>query len=115
MKLECVHADTCLADYWGGHHLPHVQIPVWYGMTMREIKARLHDELRMGAVGGSDPIVQDDSGEAGDRWYKKAHAAVNRLAPAKKGQRRFFTDIPACADDDAESIYAFFVFVEADQ
>lgn len=24
MKLHCIHADTCLADYWGGHHLRRV-------------------------------------------------------------------------------------------
>lgn len=24
IKLECSHVDTCLPDYWSGHHLPHV-------------------------------------------------------------------------------------------
>lgn len=39
--LECCHADTCFPCYWSGYHLPHVQIPVWRGMTLAEMqKAR---------------------------------------------------------------------------
>ena len=52
-KLECAHVDTCLPDYWSGHHLPHVQIAVWRGMTMRQVKQAIRDELRQGAVMGS--------------------------------------------------------------
>jgi len=111
--LECLHADTCLPDYWGGHHLPHVQIPVYPGMTLKEIKAELHSELNQGAVGGSDERTRDDSGPVGDLWFKKAHAAVNRLKPATKGQRTFFTDLEEPSDDDdTNSVYAFFVFQE---
>ena len=44
MKLECLHADTCLPDYWGGHHLAHVQIPVYRGMTLKAIKESIRDE-----------------------------------------------------------------------
>lgn len=113
MKLEIFHADTCLSDYWGGHHLPHVQIPVYPGMTLAEIKRDLHSELNQGAVSGSDPIVQDGSGEAGDRWYKRAHAAVNRMAPSTKGQRRFFADLEPQSEDD-ESVYAFFIIDAAE-
>jgi hypothetical protein len=32
-KFDIIHADTCLPDYWSGHHLPHVQIPVFNGMV----------------------------------------------------------------------------------
>jgi hypothetical protein len=111
IKLDCSHADTCLVDYWSGHHLPHVQIAVWPGMTLAQIKRELHNELSQGAVAGNEPLTLDDSGPAGDAWYKRAHAAVNRLAPATKGQRSFFRDIEA--GDDCETVYAFFLFVEA--
>lgn len=111
-KLECVHADTCLPDYWGGHHLPHVQIPVMPGMSLREVRDALHSELNEGAVMGSDPIVRDDSGPEGDKWYRRAHAAVNRIRPATKGYRGgHFNDVEV-GDDDSETVYAFFVFVE---
>jgi len=111
-KLECVHVDTCLSSFWSGHHLPHIQIPVYRGMTVKALKEELHSELDQGAVAGSNPIVQDDSGEAGDRWYKKAHAAVNRIRPAVKGTRRLFLDLEESDEDYYESVYAFFVFIE---
>lgn len=108
-KLECVHVDTCLPDYWGGHRLPHVQIPVHNGMSLREVKEALHSELHEGAVLGSDaPNIDLD--EDVEKWYYRAHAAVNRIKPAVKGQRRFFTDIEE-SDNDDMAVYAFFVFV----
>lgn len=113
MKLECVHIDTCLSDYFGGDARPHVQIPVYKGMSFKAIKADIHSELNQGAVGGNDSVVWDDSGDDGDRWYKKAHAAVNRMKPAVKGQRSFFNDLEE-QTDDSESVYAYFIFVEAD-
>lgn len=70
MKLECAHADTCLPDYWCGHHRPHVQIPVTPGMSLKAIKEEIRNALWQGAVSGS------------------------------------------CDDENAETVYAFFVFVE---
>ncbi|MNZ82386.1 hypothetical protein D3C78_1010820 [compost metagenome] len=123
MKLECVHADTCLSEYWSGHHLPHVQIPVWNGMSLKEIKAAIKDELRQGYVMGngddarllSDDFVGPTDEERADKLTKAAYAAVNRMKPAKKGQRKFFTELDKVGDDEwdtVETIYAFFVFVE---
>lgn len=115
MKLECLHADTCLPDYWGGHHLAHVQIPVWRGMTLKAIKESIRDELRMGAVCGSDEIaclLSDDYGndeKLADDVTRAAYAAVNRIKPARKGQRRFFTDLEE-QEEDSEPVYAYFVF-----
>lgn len=114
--LEAVHVDTCLPCYWSGHHLAHVQIPVYRGMSLKAIKDALHSELNEGAVAGSDERTRDDSGEEGDKWYAAAHAAVNRIKPEKKGQRQFFMDLEE-PDDHAlydDSVYAFFVFVEQD-
>ena len=112
MKLECKHADTCLPDYWSGHHLAHVQIPVYQRMTLKMIKEELHSELNQGAIAGNEPLTQDDSGPDGDKWFKAAHAAVNRIKPATKGQRSFFNDLEE-PDEDSETVYAFFVFDEA--
>lgn len=111
--LELVHADTCLSDYWPGHHLAHVQTPVYKGIHLSEVKAQLHSELNQGCVMGNDERTQDDSGDVGDKWYKKAHAAVNRLKPAVKGKRRMFETLEETPDDDnSETVYAYFVFVE---
>lgn len=110
--LECVHADTCLPDYWGGHHLAYVSIPVYGPMSLTDIKQAIHSELNQGAIGGSDERTRDGSGEIGDAWFYRAHAAVNRIKPSKKGKRRFFTDVET-PDDGEDSVYAYFVFREA--
>jgi len=107
-KLNCHHADTCFSDYWGGHHLPHLQIPACKGMTLKAVKSALHDELDQGAVAGNEPLTQDDSGPEGDKWYKRAHAAVNRLKLDRDYVGRLFVDIDT-QDDDEETIWAFFV------
>jgi hypothetical protein len=122
-KLECAHADTCLPDYWSGHHLPHVQIAVWRGMTMRQVKQAIRDELRQGAVAGSTDaarllsadMVAPEEEKRADQVTRAAYAAINRLKPAKKGARRLFTDLEETPDEfDGESVYAFFIFVGED-
>lgn len=115
-KYECCHVDTCLPDYWGGHHLPHIQIPVWPGMTLKEIKRLLHNELSQGAIAGSDMPGEHEEIEKFWKLVRKFKAAVNRLQPAKKSQRRFFRNIEASEDDDDDtsSVYAYFVFMEAE-
>jgi hypothetical protein len=115
--LECCHVDTCLPDYWGGHHLPHVQIAVWPGMTMAQIKQAIRSELSQGAVMGStddarllsaDMVAPEEERRA-DMLTRRAYAAVSRMTPARKNQRRFFTDLEQTEDDDS-TVYAFFVF-----
>lgn len=117
-KLELCHADTCLPDYWSGHHRAHLQIPVYAGMTLKAIKQALKDELIQGAVAGSDRlayllssdfVAPDDEKEA-NAATKAAYAAINRMKPEKKGQKRFFTDLEPC-DEYADAVYAFFVFM----
>ena len=116
MKLECCYADTCLPDYWSGHHLPHVMIPIRKGMTLKEIKEYIKLELSNGAIMGSTEnarllsadLVRADEVKQADMVTRAAYAAVNRIKPANKGQRRFFNDIEF---DEFETVYAFFVFV----
>lgn len=111
--LECVHLDTCLPDYWGGHHLAWVCIPIYKALSLAEIKSAIHSELNQGAIGGSDERTRDDSGEIGDTWFYRAHAAVNKIKPSKKGKRRFFTDVETPKDDESDNcVYAYFVFRE---
>lgn len=122
IKFECCHVDTCLPDYWGGHHLPHVSIPVYPGMSMKAIKDAIKSELLHGAVCGNTKeakmlyrsYVGPDNASYADACTKAAYAAVNRMKPAKKGQRKFFTDIEESSEDDDCSVYAYFVFVMED-
>ena len=103
--LDCAHADTCLPDYWGGHHLPHIAVPVWHGMTLAELKRSLLSEINEGAIAGSFDSLPD-------RWYMRARAAIQRIKPARKGARRLFLDLEPCADEDWCDVMAFFVFTE---
>lgn len=113
-KLECAHVSTCLPDYFGGHHLAWVCIPIYKALSLVEIKSAIRSELNQGAIGGSDERTRDDSGEIGDAWFYRAHAAVNRIKPTKKGQRRFFADVETPNGDESEDcVYAYFVFCEA--
>ena len=116
--LELCHADTCLPDYWSGHHRAHLQIPVYRGMTMRQIKQELNQALNE-HVSGSEPLADtlNYAGEASeadaDQAHKRARAAINRMKPAKPNTRRYFMDLeaPDEEDDGTETIYAFFVFM----
>jgi hypothetical protein len=112
MKLELCHIDTCLTDYWCGHHRLHISIPVYKGMALWEIKSALHGEISQGAFCGSDALA-DALREGDSAVYRACKAAINRLAPAKKGQRKFFVDLKETIEDDyQDQVYAYFVFVE---
>ena len=121
IKFECCHADTCLSDYWSGHHLPHVQIPVYRGMTLKDVKDAIRSELSQGAVTGStdnarllsDDMVREDEVKQADRVTRAAYAAVNRMRLADKRKRKLFMDLEEIDEENdcCDSIYAFFVFV----
>lgn len=110
MKLTCAHADTCLPDYWSGHHLPHISVPVSRDMTFEQLRAALIDELRAGAVAGAD-ATPETTYECDD-WYAAACVAVERdVQPRVPGTERPFWNLSDRDDDDAEPVYAYFVFV----
>jgi len=114
--LEWAHAETSLPDYWRGHHLPHVAVPVWRGMTLTALKQAIRHELRQGYVSGSCDaarVLQADymapAEEAvADALTRAAYAAVNRIKPARKGQRKLFTDLDD-ATEEGPDVYAYFV------
>lgn len=120
MKMTCAHADTCLPDYWGGHRLPHVQIPVTRRkMSLAEIRRAIRSELAQGAVMGSCDearllsydYVSDE--KRADALTRAAYAAVNRdVRGARKGQRYVDTGVTEFGYDE-ETVYMFFVFKEA--
>ena len=110
MKLICAHADTCLPDYWGGHHLPHVAVPVSRDTTFADLRAAIIDELRMGAVAGADATPEDTY--ENDEWYDAVCEAVERdVRPPGPGVRYPFHDLDISEDEGSESVYAYFVFV----
>ena len=120
MKMSCVHADTCLPDFWSGHHLPHVSIPVHNGMSFKAVREEIIAELRHGFVMGNSEdaelmrfdLVSPDKEARADALTRAAYAAVNRdVKPAKKGARNAFPDLEPDLEPDSDEVYAYFVFV----
>jgi hypothetical protein len=69
MKYEIIHIDSCTSDYWSGHHLPHICIPL-YRMLKTDLISALKSEVNQGAIAGSDfdytNIPYDDFNQAID-------------------------------------------------
>ncbi len=121
MKVTIAHADTCLPCYWGGHHLPHVQVPA-YRMTFAELRRQLRHEISMGAIAGngenarllSSDLIRPDEEKRADTLTRKVYAAINRdIRPQRKGDRLCFHDIPPPGDCE-DMAYAFFVILVED-
>lgn len=111
MKLICALADVCLPDYWSGHHLPHVAVPVSRDTTIADLREAILDELRMGAVAGATPETTYEN----DTWLDAACEAVERyVQPNDPSVEYPFLDLDTSDDEDAESVYAYFVFHRED-
>jgi hypothetical protein len=100
MEYELILADTCLPDYWSGHHLAHISIPA-YPMYLNEIKSELHGEVAQGAIAGHWIDSEEN--------YQAFHAAINAMKNATGFRGKHFKDIEQGEDF---SVYAYFVFVE---
>lgn len=114
MQVECLHVDTCLPDYWGGHHLPHVSFPVWPNMTLEEIKTQLKTEIALDAIAGNIPasMAYDShlwmiSDEARREFYR----AIEALEGYNGKTEGFFSYLEEQYEDVSEPmVSAFFVF-----
>lgn len=105
MKYECVHASTCLPDYWGGHHLPHVSTAVDNTTTVRDVVNALRSEVYQDAIASNETIT--------DVMHAAMIAAVEDLRNKSDGSTIAFPKLEDQEDDADYSVYAFFVFVEA--
>lgn len=119
MNFEIVYVNTCLPDYWSGHHKAHVCIPVWNGMTFNELKSSLHSEIAQCAVCGSDTIAEmlslsgDFSDEATSTAYQAAHDAVDAITLSESANpNHLFSNLDL--DDDGETVYAYFLIVDTE-
>lgn len=114
MKYSLVHADTCLSDYWGGHHLPHVAIPVDGAITVQEVFDGIRSELNQGAVAGSLDWEVVES----DEFHDACMQAVQELLEMNVDilNKPAFPTLDLWEEDDcSESVMAFFVFVPEDE
>lgn len=110
LKLTCALADVCLPDYWGGHHLPHVAVPVHRDLTFADLRAAIIDELQAGAVAGALATPEDTY--ENKEWFAAAIRAV--MCDVQPLHPYPFRDLDSSADEDSESVYAYFVFTQED-
>ena len=125
MKLEIVHADTCLPCYWSGHHVAHICVPVWHGMTLDQLKSELHSEISQGAVAGSDNITELltqaswFSSQEIDAADKAAHDAVEEITVADGVDPECLFSYLDRADENEgseyhDSVYAYFLILDTE-
>lgn len=123
MKVYCQHADTCFSDYWPGHHMPHVMIPVTRRkMSLSEIRHAIRSEIEQGAVMGSGDdarllsadMVRPEEEKRADMLTRKVYAAINRdVKGVRKGQRYIDTGIDVEGEECCPA-YMFFIFTVED-
>lgn len=117
MIMHCQYVDTCLPDYWSGHHLPHVQIPVTCRrMPFQAIRNAIREELRQGAVMGSGDdarllsrdVIRSDEEQRANALTRAAYAAVARDVRGIKPRQKL-VDVGFDVNEDCDS-YMYFVF-----
>lgn len=121
MNLEIIHVDTCLPDYWSGHHKAHICVPVWNGITFDQLKRSIHSEISQGAVCGSDTIAEmlglsgDFSDDDISIAYQAAQDAVDGIVLSESANpENLFTNLDTDMDDDYEPVYAYFLIVDTE-
>lgn len=115
MKYQLQHVATCLSDYWGGHHLPHVSIPVDGTTTVKKVLESVRSELSQGAIAGSLDRKVIESEE----FHTACMQAVQELSELNVDilNKIAFPNLDALEGDDdcSESVMAFFVFVPEEE
>lgn len=104
MKLICSYAGCCFPDYWGGHHLAHIQVLVDKATTARGLKREMSREIREGAWSGSDERTQYEHPES-EAFEEAALKAVEELEILSEHPFGYL-------EDDSDCCYAYFVFEE---
>lgn len=107
-KYELIYVETCLPDYWSGHHLPTLQVGVWQHFTLRELKDELKGELNLLWEYYDQQGVDFDAAEAAIN----ALTLRDGLDPAT---HKLFEDVPLpVTEKDDWVCYAYFVLEEVD-
>jgi hypothetical protein len=105
LSLECAFSDACLPDYWQGSSLPHISVPVYKGMPLKDLKTELATELCTGCLMGSDSDAEVYNSDA---WHSAALEAIEEITYSEP---MCFNELDeSTLDPESESVYAYFVF-----
>lgn len=97
------HNDTCLPDYFSGHHLPVVQVSVNCESTYHQIKDEL---LCYQSIDHLDEIDFDD--------YKQAVEELFESIDDLEAIPKCVLGIESSEDEDYDSVYMYFVIETQD-
>ena len=107
MTIKLSFVDACFPDYFGGHHLPVLQVPVDGTTTRQQIADMLHSELSMGVI----DYQLDESSISHD----DVHLAIDECVffdEMRKPEDVVFPDLDVYSEDSCDdSVYVFFVIV----
>lgn len=107
MTIELYFVDVCLPDYFRGHHLPVLQVPVDGATTRQQIADMLHSELDRGVI--------DYQLDKSNIDYVDVHKAIDECLYFDEKRKHgdvVFPDLDIYAEDSCDdSVYAFFVVV----
>lgn len=114
MTIKIALVDVCLPDYFGGHHLPVLQVPVDGATTRRQIANMLHSELNIGVIN-----YQLDESNIDHEDVRKAIDECLFFDDQRKPDDVIFPDLDVYSEDSFDesvydSVYAFFVVVSED-
>lgn len=107
MNIKLSFVDACLPDYFGGHHLPVLQVPVDGTTTRQQIANMLHSDLNMGVI---DYELDELSIS-----HNNVHRAIDECVffdDLRKPDDIVFPGLDIYNEDSCDdSVYAFFVVV----
>ena len=107
--MNLLYVDTCLSDYFGGHHLPIVQVPVTSTTTYQQLQ-----DMLLCTYMCIDHLDDVDEEEYKNAVYKYFETEVNDLnsIPAILGN---IEDVPEEDQDSVEGCYAYFVLIDGEE
>lgn len=106
MKLIAQLADVCLPDYWTGHHLAHISVPVDNHTAMVDFKKSARNEIILGTIMGADY-------EESEEWENAALSAIDNLETKTPGYNGpLFPNLEETEEDYCDSVQDYIVFTE---
>ena len=110
-KYEILIHDVCLPSYFGGHHLPAIQVPLYEPMTIADIKKEMKSEVNQ----------MWDHYEYQDVDFDELMIAIDEVTNADglDDSHLHFTDVEFLDEDDfdlgCESVCAYFVIATVEE
>ena len=108
--MKLIHLDTCLPDYFSGHHKPVMAIPVDGTTTANQFIEAIKDEYLQ-----VWDYLTDEGNKTETSWPNVSQATIEFAARdmlTVSGDALVFPDLDDAADEDLESVYCYITWTE---